>query len=94
MIKEVNMSTRQECIKNCKSVANMELYQKIADFGNDKLGHIWDFTVDDILRVMHAATLYCIENGEKRDVVDGDIMLRSLRWTEADGAIIIMTHTI
>lgn len=101
------MNQRQECIKNCMSVANLELYQKIADFGNEKLGHMWDYTTGDVLKVMRAVIGYCIENGEKLPKVlpkvnisvkekkeAEDIMLRSLRWTEADGAIIIMTYTI
>ena len=89
------MSDRRTCIKNCKSTANMELYQKIADFGNEKLGHIWDFTVDDVLSVMQAVILYCIENGYEPEEQDlRDIMVRKLHWTEADGAITILTHTI
>ena len=89
------MSNRRECVKNCKSIANMELYQKIADFGNEKLGHMWDFTIDDVLKVMQAIILYCIESGEvPEDKKLDDIMLRTLGWHEADGAIKIITHTI
>ena len=89
------MSQRRECIKNCKSMANLELYQKIADFGNEKLGHMWDFTADDIVRVMHAVILYCIENGEEpKQKKLRDICLRSLYWTEGDGATKIVTHCI
>lgn len=89
------MNQRQECIKNCKSVANMGLYQKIADFANEKLGHMWDFTVDDILKVMHAVILYTIENGDvpKKKELKG-ILLKSLYWTEADGAVKIITHSV
>lgn len=89
------MSQRRECIKNCKSIANMELYQKIADFGNEKLGHMWDFTVDDVLKVMHAVIIYCIEKGdEPKEEELKELLLKSLYWTEADGAIKIVTHTI
>ena len=89
------MNQRQQCINNCKGISNMELYQKIASFGNEKLGHMWDFTIDDILKVMHAIILYTIENGEvPEDKKLDDIMLRTLGWHEADGAIKIITHTI
>ena len=89
------VSQRQRCIENCKSIANMELYQKIADFGNEKLGHMWDFTVDDVFKVIHATVLYCIENGllpEKKELED--IWLRTLEWIEGDGAIKIVTHSV
>ena len=92
---EAMVSHKQRCITNCKSTANMELYQKIADFGNEKLRHMWNFTVDDVLKVMQAVILYCIENGEvPEDKKLDDIMLRTLGWHEADGAIKIITHTI
>ena len=89
------MSNRRECIKNCKSMANLELYQKIADFGNEKLGHMWDFTLDDVIRAMYALTIYCIENGEesKLKALD-DICYRELSWIEGDGAIKIITHCV
>jgi len=89
------MSDRKECIKNCKSVANLELYQKIADFGNEKLGHMWDFTLDDIMRVMYAITIYCIEKGNpsKKKALN-NILYRELYWPEGDGAIKIITHSI
>ena len=89
------MSNRKECITNCKSVANLELYQKIADHGNEKLGHMWDFTQDDITRVMYAITIYCIDKGtqsKKKEL--NDILYRELYWTEGDGAIKIITHCI
>lgn len=88
-------SQREQCIDNLKGVANLELYEKIANFGNDKLGHIWDFTPDDILKVMEATLLYCIEMGElpKRKALK-DICYRELNWIHADGAIKIITHTI
>lgn len=89
------MSDRRNCIKNCKSTANMELYQKIADFGNEKLGHMWDFTVDDVLSVVQAVILYSIEYGEvPEDKALEEIMVRTLNWEEADGAVKIITHTI
>lgn len=88
-------SQRQRCIENLKSVANMELYQKIADFGNERLAHIWDFTADEVLKVLEATLLYCIECGDKPDRKElEDISLRTLEWTHADGAIKIITHTI
>jgi len=72
----------------------MELYQKIADFGNERLKHMWSFTVDDILKVIQATILYSIEHGDKSDKKElEDIMLRTLQWEEADGAVKIITHT-
>ncbi len=89
------VSQRQRCIANCKSTADMELYQKIADFGNEKLAHMWDFTVDEVLKILHATILYCIERGTKSDKKElEDIWLRTLEWEEGDGAIKIVTHTI
>jgi len=89
------VSQRQRCIANCKSTANMELYQKIADFGNEKLGHMWDFTVDEVLKVLHAIILYSIEHGDKSDKKElKDIDLRILEWEEGDGAVKIITHSV
>lgn len=88
-------SQRQRCIQNCMSTANMELYQKIADFGNKRLGHMWDFTVDEVLKVLHALILYSIENGAKSEKKElEEIDLRILEWKEGDGAVKIITYGV
>ena len=88
-------SQREQCIANLKGVANLGLYEKIANFANERLGHIWDFTPDDILRVMEAVLLYCVERGEEpKQKKLKEISLRELNWTHADEAIKIITHSI
>jgi len=89
------VSQRQRCIANCKSTANMDLYQKIADFGNKKLGHMWDFTADEVLKVVHTIILYSIEYGAKSDKKElEDIELRTLEWQEGDGAVKLITYSV
>lgn len=86
------MSTKEECLRNVKSVANLDLCQKISDFANKKLGHIWHFTPDEVLKIMQALTSYCINCGEKSNDKDLEsIMLRRLEWTQGDSGIRVDT---
>ena len=84
------MNQRKDCIRNCKGVADMEFYQKIADYGNQKLGHMWDYTAEEILKFMEALVVYCIDKGE--DVKGGeDFMLKQLEWQDGEGRVRINT---
>ena len=67
----------------------------IANFGNEKLGHIWDFTPDDILKVAECLILYCVEKGESPKLKKlKDICLRKVEWQQADGVVRIQTWSM
>lgn len=85
-------SQRQECLSNLKSVADLELYEKISNFGNERLGHIWGFTPDEILKVTEALILYCVDKGEepKGEGLEA-IGLKRLEWVDADLGVRIDT---
>lgn len=85
-------SQRQECLSNLKSIANLELCKKISDFSNERLGHIWDFTPDEVLKVTEALILYCVDKGEvpKGKTLEA-IGVRRLEWLHADLGVRIDT---
>ena len=86
------MSSRKECIKNIEGTAPLELYKNLAKFGNENLGHIWDFTPEEVMKVMTCLTYYCIEEGKNPIAQElKDTMLKFLEWNEGEGKVKLIT---
>lgn len=89
------MSDRKTCIENIKGVAPLELYEELVEFGNRNLGHIWDFSPDEVMKVMTCLTSYCVAKGtEPEDQEAKDIMVKTLEWSEGDSGIRLITWAL
>jgi len=84
----MDKSKQQKCLINARRVANMEVYQKLADHGNAQLGHIWKYTPNEIHKVMECITSYVVNHGGiPNEMVSDSMMLRRLEFYEADMGI-------
>ena len=83
------MNSRQECLANIKGIADTELYNAVASYGNKHLNHVWDFTEDDVLKVMTAMIGYCITVGHdpEKSPESKSIMLKRVEWGEGEARI-------
>lgn len=84
--------SRETCIENIKGVAPLELYEKLLEFGNKNLGHIWTFTPDEVMKVMTCLVNYCVNSGEEPNNQEAkDMMVKTLEWSEGNCGVRLTT---
>jgi len=86
----MDKSLQQRCLRNCRSVADMELYSKISEYGNKKLGHIWRYKPNQVHKIMRAVISYCINNGTKLPDYKHTLG-RRMQFEDGDSGVTITT---
>ena len=71
------MKFNTEARKRILATTNRSFAREVADYGNEKLGHLWRFSEMDIIKVL--ATLSHMAQAKGKDV-ESDVPAKPLGW--------------
>ena len=74
----------KEAHSNVMSITNKKFVQLVADYGNEKLGHIWEFTQEDVIKVLHALSGLAETEGKPIAPKDPNFIGNYLEWFEPE----------
>ncbi|MDP2931087.1 MAG: hypothetical protein Q8O05_01145 [Chloroflexota bacterium] len=71
------MSFNKEARKQVVASVNRAFAREVADYGNERLGHLWHFSETDVIKVLVALNHLAEAKGKE---VDSDVPAKPLAW--------------